>query len=358
MRKELKIFVLLAMVSILVIAVAGCTSSSQTDTPAASATPAPTNQTITDSFGNKVTVPITINRIVDGWPAHNEVVAMLGDREKIVGTNTVDQALPWFAKIYPNITKIPAPVTSTTLNVETVLQCNPDIVILSTGFNASTAQIQQYGIPVVTLTFTTFDQLKQCFVLTGTILGPNELAKANQYNAYLDSKLTMLNSTTSTIPSGEKLKVLHAMSLNPLKVDGNNTLIDSWIQAAGGINAAGADISGNGQAVTIEQVLKWNPDVIIIGGTMKDLATVKNDTKWAQLKAVQNNRVYINPKGVFNWDRYGAEEALQIQWAARTLYPEKFQSIDIRKETRDFYQTYFNYSLTDSDLDSIISPQV
>ncbi len=168
----------------------------------------------------------------------------------------------------------------------------------------------------------------------------------------------MLNSTVSTIPATEKPKVLHVMSLNPLKIDGNNTLIDTWIRTAGGVNAAANDVSGNGQVVTIEQVLKWNPDVVIIGGTMKDLNTVKNDSQWKQIKAVQDGKVYINPKGVFNWDRYGAEEALQIQWVAKTLYPDKFPTIDIRSETRSFYQTYFNYSLTESDLDSILYPQV
>jgi len=38
----------------------------------------------------------------------------------------------------------------------------------------------------------------------------------------------------------------------------------------------------------------------------------------------------VNPKGVFSWDRYGAEEALQIQWAAKTLYPDLFTNINIK----------------------------
>lgn len=357
--KDIKIIAIIATLLVLIVAVAGCTQTSTTNVATSTPTPvpAPTTQTITDMYGNTVVVPTKIDRIVDGWPAHNEVLAMLGVSHKIVGTNTVDQSLPWFAKIEPNITKIPAPVSGSTINIETVMQCDPDLVILSTGFNDSAEKLKQNGIPVVILTFLNFDDLKTCFRLTGTILGPQEEARAEQFITYFDSKLVMLNDTVSTIPEEEKPRVLHVMSLNPLKIDGNNTLINTWIRTAGGVNAAADDVSGNGQVVTIEQVLAWDPDVIIIGGKMSDLNTVNNDTQWKQLKAVQNEKVYINPKGVFSWDRYGAEEALQIQWAAKTLHPDRFSTIDMRNETRSFYKTFFNYDLTESDLDSILYPQ-
>ena len=46
-----------------------------------------------------------------------------------------------------------------------------------------------------------------------------------------------------------------------------NTLIDTWINVAGGTNAAGKDVQGNMQQVTFEQIQAWDPDVIIMMGT-------------------------------------------------------------------------------------------
>lgn len=353
--KFLSIFTVMVIMMIAVLG-AGCTQTTPVATLTITPTPSPATRTITDMAGNNVTIPATVNRVADGWHAHNEVMVMLGAGDKLVATTTMVQALPWFNKLDPAIAKTPAPFTSSDVSIEGLLNTTPDIVFESQGSNATTAKITQSGIPVVTLYFTTFDQLEQCFLLTGTILGDSELKKAQDYNTYLNSKLAMLNATTSTIPADQKVKVLHIASMSPLEVDGNNTLINSWITSAGGINAAGQDVSGNMQTVSIEQILKWNPDVIIIGGTTKDKATVMNSSQWQQLKAVQNGRVYVNPKGVFPWDRYGAEEALQIQWAARTLYPDRFQSLDINNETKSFYKTYFGYDLNDSDVSGIMNP--
>jgi iron complex transport system substrate-binding protein len=74
---------------------------------------------------------------------------------------------------------------------------------------------------------------------------------------------------------------------------------------------------------------------------------------WQNLQAVQSKRVYVNPQGLYPWERFGPEEALQIQWAATVLHPDLFGDIDMRTVTRGFYQTYFDYTPTDADLDQI-----
>nr|WP_319539883.1 ABC transporter substrate-binding protein [uncultured Methanospirillum sp.] len=317
-------------------------------------------QTITDMMGNTVQIPVTIDRVADFWNAHNEVVLMLGAGDKIVATTSIIHNMPMFNKVYPRIGTIPAPFDSSTkvVTLEDTIAAKPDIAILSDGTNKSADQLSSAGIPVVTLYFTTFEDLKKCFLLTGSILGGDAKAKAEKYNDYLDTKLSEIKDVTSKIPVDKKLSVLHINSLKPLQVDGNKTLIDTWIDVAGGTNAAGKDISGNQKAVTFEQIQAWDPDVIIMMGTTADKDTVMNDPKWKDLKAVKDGKLYLNPKGVFYWDRYGAEEALQIQWAAKTLYPDLFKDLEIKDVLKKFYNEFFNYSLTDDDIDSILNPTV
>ena len=50
---------------------------------------------------------------------------------------------------------------------------------------------------------------------------------------------------------------------NLLKVDGTNTIIDEWIRVAGGQNAVSK--AGNMLELNAEEIIKINPDVIIIG---------------------------------------------------------------------------------------------
>ena len=81
---------------------------------------------------------------------------------------------------------------------------------------------------------------------------------------------------------------------------------------------------------------------------------ILNDPRWNHIKAVRTGRVYVNPTGVYLWDRHSAEAALQVLWAAKTLHPARFPDLDIRKETKTFYARFFNHTLTDAEYVTIL----
>jgi iron complex transport system substrate-binding protein len=157
--------------------------------------------------------------------------------------------------------------------------------------------------------------------------------------------------------------VLHIYSLNPLVVDGTDSIVDAWITVAGGRNAA--QVSGKTRPVSTEQIAQWNPDVIILASSAFDasdtsqqtLDKLSADPALGQLAAVRNHRVVINPTGGWHWDRYGIEEALQIQWAAKTLHPEAFPGLDMVAETKTFYAQFLHYQLTDDQAHRILAGQ-
>lgn len=109
--------------------------------------------------------------------------------------------------------------------------------------------------------------------------------------------------------------------------------------------------------VSIEQIIASQPDYIIIGGSdaQKGVDAIKADAAWADVPAVKNGKIIKNPVGTFNWDRYSAEEALQILWAAKLFHPEKFTDVDLVKETREFYSTFYGYNLTEDEAQRIIN---
>lgn len=108
-----------------------------------------------------------------------------------------------------------------------------------------------------------------------------------------------------------------------------------------------------------------DPDVIILASSafaasdtgQQTLDKLTTDPFWSQLGAVRNHRAYINPTGGWHWDRYGIEEALQIQWAAKTLHPENFAGLDMVAETKSFYSQFLHYQLTDDQANRILAGQ-
>lgn len=319
--------------------------------------------TVTDSAGKKVEVPTRIERIADAWGAHNAVLSMLGFGDKIVATTLNPKLKPWLYKVTPGLDKAVTAfsVDASNINMEEIAKVKPDIAFMPSG-NKSMDKFTEAGIPVVQVSFKNFDSLIKCVQLTGDILGDSGKEKANLYISYLSKKLAMVKGITKEIPEKDKPKVLHLADLSPLKVDGKDTIINSWIEAAGGINAA-KDIGGNIQEVSVEQILKWNPDIIIVSSTVgnkdrkKSIDEILKSDTWGQLEAVKKHKVYINPDGAFSWDRYSAEEALQVQWAAKLIWPDKFKDISVENETKYFYKTFFNYDLSEKEVNRIINGQ-
>lgn len=345
-------------ISVIIFLLAGCSNSSSSQKTEENK---PQTKTITDAAGKKVEVPLNIKKIADSWQAHNEVLAMLGAGDKVVATILTEKMRPWLYKVNPQMNKAVTAFGTDTVNTEELVKAKPDIVF--TPLNDKNAnKISELGIPTVQLNFTDFKGLKECFKLTGDILGDDAKKRSEQYISYLDDKLNMITSITSKIPKEQKPKVLHVTSLSPLTVDGSDTIINAWIETAGGINAAG-EVKGNNKQISMEQMLKWNPDVVILSSNTlmkinngkKIMDTLLKDQNWQQVSAVKAGKVYFNPDGAFYWDRYSAEEALQIQWAAKTLNPDKFPNIDVVKETRYFYKTFLNYDLSEEEANKILN---
>jgi iron complex transport system substrate-binding protein len=272
---------------------------------------------------------------------------MLGGADKIVATSTVVQANPMFVKIYPRIKTISAPFVITDANIEELLKTKPDVVF---GGNA---MMESLGLPVIELSLRNPEEIKQAVMLVGKVLGPKEEKKAVQFCRYYDSNLKRVTDRTKSLSAAKRMKVYYAGNKGTF-TDGKDSITTSWIEMAGGVNvAAEAGVEGLNHEVSMEDLVAWNPDVIIMTDpTVRD--KILHSDQWKNLSAVKNNRTYVNPKGVYLWSVRSAEEALQVLWAAKMIQPSLFGDLNMNEEVQKFYETYYNYHLTGDELREII----
>ena len=326
--------------------------------PAAAQSGTATRQ-LTDAAGRVVTIPSQVNRVADPWHANNAMVLMLGGADKIVATTIQAQRQPWLRKLYPRIVQVPAAFDAAgDVNMETLLGAQPDVILMAydgTSLPKWATAVDSYHVPIVMMPNSSLAGLKTTARMTGEVLGPRESHIAADYVRYFDDNIRRVTAITGKLSASERPRVLHTASAGILTVDGRQTVIDDWIGVAGGVNAA--DVVGNGRPVTLEQVAAWNPDVIIVGTApnQQNRQAILNDSRWHDIKAVREGKVFVNPSGAYLWDRHSAEAALQVLWAAKTLHPAQFAALDVRKETRSFYAKYFHYTLTETELDSILN---
>lgn len=311
-------------------------------------------RTVTDMSGTKVTLPEKVNRVADLWHANNEVVMLLGGQDKLAATTPMIQKQKWVQTIDPDITKVKAPFAGDQLQTEELLKTKPDVVISSDPGQVKAAR--QAKLPTVNAMYQDFAGLKKSVRLTAQVLGGQAPQVAAKYVRYLDHNIKLVQAKVGHQAS--RPTVLHIVNPTDLtKVDGQKTIVDEWINLAGGKNAIKQ--RGNMIQVTKEELLKANPAVIIVGqtNTRAARAALAKDPTLSQLTAVKENKVYANPQGVFPWDRYSGEEALQVLWAAKLLHPKSMRSVDMNKETRAFYRTYYHYDLTKKQAHQILTNQ-
>lgn len=307
---------------------------------------------VIDDSGKTVSIPQEPQRIADAWYAHHVLLMTLGAGSRIVSTVNHPRSQPWMFKVLPSLNDATS-IEGTTFNVEALLEQRVDLVFTSVGDRQSVAY-EQVGLPVMRMGYTDLPGLQRSMVATAQALGGEEpRRRAQAYNAYLDRQLKLVSDKVSAIPIAQRPKVLHIASVNPLKVDGSDTLIDDWIRIAGGRNAA-TGLEGNMQIVSAEQVLAWRPDVLILAAGAGSLDQAAQASLLQQLTAVKHQRVLRNPAGVFPWDRYGTEVALQIEWAAQQLHPTRFSDVDMARTTQNFYRKFFDYPLSDADAQWIL----
>lgn len=281
-------------------------------------------------------------RIADLWYAHNAMTVMLGAGDRIAVTVVSPAAQPWMFRIAPALLRARR-VANGPANAEALLADTIDLAFVSQPGEA--ARLTKLGVAARQVDFADVESMRSSLRITATAIGtPQARDRAAAYEAYLGATLAQLRQRLAGVPIASRPRVLHLASLSPLRADGSGTLIDSWITAAGGRNAA-TGLVGNLQPISIEQIARWNPDIIIVGGQ----AEAVGDRPWDAIAAFKGRRVVRNPAGVFPWDRYGPEFALQLQWAAKLLHPDRFQTLDLSRRTAAFYRQFFGYRLTWGD---------
>ena len=308
--------------------------------------------TITDMGGTEVTVPTNVERYADAWFAHNEATVMLDNAEGLVATHCSPEKYRWMYRVCPNMEGALS-TFGDDFNFEELIALEPQVIFDSK--DALREKCDEVGIPLVNCSFHTFEEMEQSIQMTAQIFGGEAIEIAERYVADLHKVVEDISAVTDTIAEEDRPRVLHGPSVYELNLDGTGTIIDTWINVAGGRNAVEADTQGTADAeFSMEQIIAWDPDVIITARAGQD-ETIMNDPNWASIKAVQNGQVYVNPRGVFSWDRYGVEEILQVKWAAALLHPELFPDLDIVQEVKDFYSEYMRYELNDEEVETILA---
>lgn len=327
-------------------------------------------RTIVDHTGGEITIPANIERVaVDEIPIASSYLAYFGGSAPyLVGmSSAVVEGLRGTvaAEIAPEILDVDTSYFDDgELNVETLLTLDPDVVFYNARNTDHAAQFAAAGIPAVGFA-TTGDPttvyadwlrlLEQVF---------DEPGKMDAVIAHGEGLVSDAQARNATIPAAERKKVLIIFNYasGTLTVAGEPEFFGSyWLATANADNAAVGTEKPLSQ-VTTEQVLEWNPDVVLIGGAgqagltpAQVLDGTADGLDLSSLTAVQEGRVYSTALGMWSWFTPNPDAPVVANWIGDAVYPQLYDDAEIEAMTKEHYKLLYDYDLTDEQVARIFT---
>jgi iron complex transport system substrate-binding protein len=356
-KKNFKLFSIIAITLILLMAVvaAGCTT--QTNTPTATATPLPTTKNVTDDYGRIVTMPYNITRVSSPYPQFDLTMDMLGVGKTDIASRDIIVSNPTLTTFNPALANVSTPWANGGLNAEQLMAAQPQVVFI-TSYNKNLQALLDTGLPVVVMNFTTNDDYLKAVALMGDVYGGNAQKIAGDYISYVNGEQANITSRVANIPASQRQVFLQTAYHSDMGwfSEGPTDNLETLLTKCGGISAfQGYNVSGG--YVTEEQILVYAKNATII--FTYDNATlnqIKNDSAWQNVPAVKNNQIYVYPTGIMSWTYSAPEyEALLPIWATKTMYPDQFKDVDFAGRMKYFYPTFMHYNISDREVSAFMN---
>jgi len=322
-------------------------------------------RTIVDQLGREVSIPREVDRVVV-LMHHALIISLeLGAQDQIVG---VLERWPKYIsegikKAWPAIDNVATPGDLRTVNVESVLALDPDLVIV-THYAIETVgkQLEAVGVPVVGISLYSAEYLeasvlnprledpdkayteglKEGVLLLGQILGKEE--RARTLVDHIMENRRLVESRLSDMTREERVTTY--MAYPKLYSMGHGKYAMVIMERSGGLNVA-AELNGY-QKVSMEDVLRWNPEVIFTQDRYRFVAEeIRNDPAWEPVRAVKTDRIHVSPEYVKPWGHPCPESiGLGELWMAKKLHPDRFADIDMQTYVDRFYRTFYGIPYT------------
>lgn len=302
----------------------------------------PKEVTITDHAGREVKVTGNYEKIVSGYYISTSMLVSLGLNDKLVGIESKAEKRPLYKLAAKELLELPKVGTAKDFDLEGCIALKPDLVILPKKLTEQAKTLSDAGITVIVINPENEKLLKESIEMVATATGTTE--KAKKLLSYYDEQYAKLEKLTKD--SKEKPSVYLAGTSDILTVASGKMYQNSVIEKAGGVNVAKDLTDDQWAKISYEQLLKYNPDMIVIipeaEFTKED---VLKDPQLENLNAVKNKAVYEMPSDFEAWDSPVPSCVLGSMWLASIIDEEGYSFDDFKNDAASFYKEFYNVDI-------------
>ena len=276
---------------------------------------------VSDDEGNKIILNKKPEKIVVTSASFLEPLHKLG--ANIAGRPDSKNNTPDWAKEIPSIGKVYQ------VDVEKVLSCSPDLVIVNRGMNEKLVGVlKENKIPVLVMDMKTYDEVKNSIKTFAKISG-NE-TKGDELIQKMDDDI---KDILDRLPIERKrVAILHSTAQG-LTVQLDGSIAGNIIKMFGWENVASDMIpiekNSDSAPYSMETLAEQNPEIIFVTsmGNSEELKkgvqdTINSNEAWQTITAIKNNQIYYLPQTLFLLSP-GLNYPRAVEFMADLIYPEQ-----------------------------------
>lgn len=300
--------------------------------------------TVTDAAGRVITIEKQPERLVSGYYISSSLLIALGAKDLLVGIEDKAAKRSIYTLSAPELAELPSVGSAKQPDVEMMISLNPDLVILPKKLKDVAGTLEELGIPVILVNPEDGEQLKETINLLAAVTGTDGQALLDTYSR-LEEKTVALTAESA------KPTVYLSGNSAMLNTAGSGMYQNTLLTLAGGENVAAEITDGSWAEISYEQLLAWNPEIIILAADASyTVDDVMNDPMLAEISAVQNAKVYALPSAPEAWDSPVPGTMLGSLWILNKLHPELYSETEFMEDAKMFYAEFFGFELTEEIL--------
>ena len=328
---------------------------------------------VTDHAGHEVEVPNKIEKIVidqvpilSTYMAYNEgkapyIVGYAGSLKQVISGTVLKDMAPELLDATNTVQG------QSDLNVEEIMKLKPDVIFYNAKNQDRYEKLSKTGVPCigfVTMGADTpadpINRYGEWLKLLEDVFG--EKGKMDDFLKAGDEIVKDVEERIAKVPDEKRPSgmILWKYQEGTPIVAGKGTFGDFWLKRLKVKNVA-EEAKGYAK-VNVEQIYAWNPDVFYLDGP--GLLNIKTEDVYntsvegfdfSNLKSVKDKRVYNSKLGMWNWLTPNPDAPLVLAWLASETYPDTFKDYDLKKVIKDYYQKWYNYELSDEQIEDMFN---
>ena len=311
---------------------------------------------VVDASGREIRPPAKVERVyAAGPPASLLVFAIAPD--KLTGWTRAmrPNEAEFFPERYASLPELGRLTgRGNTANVEVVLNAKADLIVDVGSTGPTLASLASQVQEQTRIPYGLFDGRIESTPGTLRALGKlmgNEVP-AEKLAAWYEHEVADVKQRVSR--AKEHPLAYYGRSASGLQTGGKGSINVEALEVLGARNAA-AEARAGLVTVSFEQVLLWNPEVILTTDP-NFWSSVWTDPRWRAVRAVEQKRVYLSPHLPFGWFDFppGANRLLGLWWAGKLLYPQTFADVDLRARVAEFHRLFYHREPTAAQLDALV----